>query len=176
MLKNNNVVNDLENELNIENIEAVAYCRTKKNNDLMTVIALENQKNAIREYADKNNIKIVEWYIDDGYSGVNDKRPAFQRMFDDLNNKKYNECKNVKMLLVHKIDRFARNLEIFSRYYGYLQLCKVDLNIVNFNCLNTTEGKMMLQMLVAISEYYKNDDSEFNNNEGVQLWTPNPKS
>lgn len=169
MLENNDVVNDLENELNVENIEAVAYCRANKNDGLMNVLALENQKNAIREYADNNNIKIVEWYIDDGYSGVNDKRPAFQRMFDDLNYAQYNHYENVKFVLVHKVDRFARNLEIFSRYYGYLQLCKVDLNIVNFNCLNTTEGKMMLQMLVAISEYYKNDDSEFNNNEGVQL-------
>lgn len=169
MLKNNNVVNDLENELNVENIEAVAYCRANKNDGLMNVLALENQKNAIREYADNNNIKIVEWYIDDGYSGVNDKRPAFQRMFDDL---KYNEFKNVKMMLVHKVNIFARNLELFTRYQGYLHLYNVNLNIVNFNCSNTPEGKMMLQMMVAYAEHLK-DDSEIDFaklcKKGVQL-------
>lgn len=175
MLKNNNVVNDLENELNVENIEAVAYCRANKNDGLMNVLALENQKNAIREYADNNNIKIVEWYIDDGYSGVNDKRPAFQRMFDDLSHADYNQHKDVKLVLVHKVDIFARNLEIFIRYNAYLQLSKVDLKVVDYGHLNTAEGRMLMNMLVAISEYYKNDDSEFNNNEGVQLWTPRQK-
>ena len=39
-------------------------------------------------YLEKNKeYKLVDYYIDDGYSGTNFDRPEFQRMLEDIKNK-----------------------------------------------------------------------------------------
>ncbi|MBR3003283.1 MAG: recombinase family protein [Clostridia bacterium] len=47
-----------------------------------------NQIQLIEEYAKKNNIQINKKYIDDGYSGINFARPAFEKMLKDIEQKK----------------------------------------------------------------------------------------
>ena len=47
-----------------------------------------NQKLIIDNYLEKNKeYKLVDYYIDDGYSGTNFDRPEFQRMLEDIKNK-----------------------------------------------------------------------------------------
>ena len=47
--------------------------------------SIENQKEYIEDYIhSKPEIKIVDFYVDDGYSGVNFDRPDFQRMLQDI--------------------------------------------------------------------------------------------
>ena len=55
------------------------------------------------DYAKRNNIVIVDSYIDRAISGTTDERESFQRMLKDSNNRKWN------YVLVYKLDRFARN-------------------------------------------------------------------
>ena len=43
-----------------------------------------NQMKLIKEYAKKNNIIIDKEYIDDGYSGINFSRPAFESMLKEI--------------------------------------------------------------------------------------------
>ncbi len=58
--------------------------------------SIENQKEYIEDYIhSKPEIEIVDFYIDDGYSGVNFNRPDFQRMLQDIKDKKIN-CVIVK--------------------------------------------------------------------------------
>lgn len=58
--------------------------------------SIENQKEYIEDYIhSKPEIEIVDFYIDDGYSGVNFDRPDFQRMLQDIKDKKIN-CVIVK--------------------------------------------------------------------------------
>lgn len=58
--------------------------------------SIENQKEYIEDYLQsKPEIRVVDFYIDDGYSGVNFDRPDFQRMLQDIKDKKIN-CVIVK--------------------------------------------------------------------------------
>lgn len=51
--------------------------------------SITNQKLIIDNYLENNKeYKLVDYYIDDGYSGTNFNRPEFQRMLEDIKNKK----------------------------------------------------------------------------------------
>lgn len=55
-------------------------------------------------YLEKNKeYKLVDYYIDDGYSGTNFNRPEFQRMLEDIKNKK------IDVILIKDLSRLGRN-------------------------------------------------------------------
>ncbi|MFV0538526.1 MAG: recombinase family protein, partial [Dysgonomonas sp.] len=46
---------------------------------------VSNQKSLVKEFLkNKDDIRIVKEYVDDGYSGSNFERPAFQMMLEDI--------------------------------------------------------------------------------------------
>ena len=80
---------------------AVIYARYSSNNQ--TEQSIEGQVHVCQDFAKRNDIVIVDSYIDRAISGTTDEREAFQRMLKDSNNKKWD------YVLVYKLDRFARN-------------------------------------------------------------------
>ena len=46
--------------------------------------SISNQRVMIREFAARNNITILEEYIDDGYTGINFNRPSFAKLMEDI--------------------------------------------------------------------------------------------
>lgn len=65
--------------------------------------SISNQRNYIMEYIRKyDNLMLVDEYIDDGYSGNTIDRPNFQRLLNDIENKKIN-C-----IIVKDQSRFGR--------------------------------------------------------------------
>ena len=64
-------------ESNTNQITAL-YCRLSQE-DLRAgeSLSIENQRLLLKEYADKNGFKNCQYYIDDGYSGVNKNRPEY---------------------------------------------------------------------------------------------------
>ena len=65
--------------------------------------SIVNQKSIIEEYCRNKDIEIVDYYIDDGYSGGNFDRPSFNRMLDDLNKKIIN------LVITKDISRLGRD-------------------------------------------------------------------
>ena len=61
------------------------YCRISLDdggdNESMSI---SNQKLMLKEFAEKNGMFQYEYYVDDGYTGRNFNRPAFQRMISDI--------------------------------------------------------------------------------------------
>lgn len=63
-----------------------------------------NQKSLLDQYIkERKDLKIYDYYIDDGYSGTNFERPDFIRMIQDVNAKK------VDSIIVKDLSRFGRN-------------------------------------------------------------------
>jgi len=71
-------------------------------------VSLDAQKEAIRAFASHNEIEIVEWF-EELETAAKTGRPIFNRMIACLKRRK------AEGLVVHKIDRFARNLTDYSR-------------------------------------------------------------
>jgi len=91
--------------IKISNWKVAAYLRlSKEDNDKMESNSIVSQREIIESFLSKNSdLELVDYYIDDGYSGTNFKRPDFERLLLDMKNKKIN-C-----IIVKDLSRFARN-------------------------------------------------------------------
>lgn len=65
--------------------------------------SISTQRMMLRRYADQNGLIVIDEYIDDGYSGTNFNRPAFQRMITDI------EAGHINCVVVKDLSRFGRN-------------------------------------------------------------------
>ena len=82
--------------------KAGIYLRLSKEDDNPNN-SISAQRDIILNYARKNNFNIVKEYIDNGWSGILDSRPALNEMiFDILKNK-------IDMLIVKDLSRLTRD-------------------------------------------------------------------
>ena len=61
------------------------YCRLSKDDGSNSEsLSIRTQKSMLMEYATRNGFGNCQYYVDDGYSGTNSDRPAFQELLDDI--------------------------------------------------------------------------------------------
>ena len=72
--------------------------------------SVTNQKSLLDEVVKKHRLSVYDVYIDDGFSGTNFDRPAFQRMIADI------EAKKVNMVITKDLSRLGRDY-IMTGYY-----------------------------------------------------------
>ena len=65
--------------------------------------SINNQKSLLTQYVKENNLRLIDIYIDDGYSGTNFDRPEFKRMIDDILKGKIN------MVITKDMSRLGRD-------------------------------------------------------------------
>lgn len=72
--------------------------------------SITSQRMIATTFAKMNNIAIYDEYVDDGYSGTNFDRPAFQKMINDIENGKINT------VITKDLSRLGRNYIITGQY------------------------------------------------------------
>lgn len=87
-----------------------------------------------------NDFELVDFYIDDGYTGLNTNRPSFQRLIKDVENSKINT------IITKDLSRLARN-SIDANYYIEIFFLEKILDIFQF--LIT----MILLKLILITKF-----------------------
>ncbi|MDR1703703.1 MAG: recombinase family protein [Clostridiales bacterium] len=100
---------------------AAAYIRLSVEDNHKKGDSVETQKSIIQDYLDANpELRLHDYYIDNGTTGTNFARPAFQKMLADAENGIIN-C-----VIVKDFSRFGRNM-IDTGYYieKYLPSLKV---------------------------------------------------
>ena len=83
-------------------IPTALYGRVSHDEQSKYGFSIANQIDRLREYAEKNNLVIVDQYIDEGFSAGSKKRPELQRMLGDLH--------RFELIIFTKLDRFTRNV------------------------------------------------------------------
>jgi len=126
---------------------AVAYARYSSDNQREESISA--QLRAIREYAAKHDIAIIREYIDEARSATTDDRPGFQEMVWDLKN-----GLKVDLVLVHKLDRFARNRYDAAIYRREIQKAGARLVAVDQPLDDSPEAVLLESFLEGLAEYY----------------------
>ena len=69
----------------MEKAQAAIYCRLSQDDgSLGESGSIQTQKAILTQYCQEHHMEIVDCYCDDGWSGTNFDRPAFQRMIGDI--------------------------------------------------------------------------------------------
>ena len=72
--------------------------------------SVQNQESLLREFVQQHRLSVYDTYIDDGWSGTNFDRPAFQRMIADI------EAKKVNMVITKDLSRLGRDYILTGHY------------------------------------------------------------
>lgn len=126
--------------------KAALYARYSSDNQRSE--SIDAQLRAMQNYCQQNHILIVETYIDEAKSSTTDHRPSFQKMIADSKYHQFN------IILVHKLDRFARNRYDSAVYKRELKKNGVSVHSVLENLDDSPESIMMESVLEGMSEYY----------------------
>ena len=113
------------------------YCRLSledgKDNESMSI---SNQKLLLKDYAEKNGMFNCKFYVDDGFTGRNFNRPAFQRMISDI------EAGRISCVITKDLSRLGRNyiesgsyMEVFFPKHNVRYIAITD----NYDSLNKQE-------------------------------------
>ena len=131
---------------------AVIYARYSSDNQREE--SIEGQIRECTAYAEKNGITIVKHYIDRAISAKTDNRPEFQQMIKDSDKKLFD------IVLVWKLDRFARNRYDSARYKTQLKKNGVKLMSATEIISEGPEGIILESVLEGYAEYYSADLAE----------------
>ncbi|MCD9063405.1 cassette chromosome recombinase CcrB [Staphylococcus saprophyticus] len=114
--------------------------------------SIDGQINQIKEYCNFHHFEVKDIYADRGISGKSMNRPALQRMLHDAN-KGHIDC-----VMVYKTNRLARNTSDLLKIVEDLHKQNVEFFSLSERMeVNTSSGKLMLQILASFSEFERNN-------------------
>ena len=119
-----------------------------------------NQKSLINNYISKeDNMKIIDYYVDDGYTGTDFNRPAFQEMMNDIKEKRINT------IIVKDLSRLGRNhLEVGRYIEDIFPIYNIRIIAINDNVDSFKRPESIQDLIIPIknliNESYARDISK----------------
>lgn len=126
--------------------KAVAYARFSSDNQRQE--SIDAQVRAIQDYCSKNDIQLTKIYQDEAMSATNDQRDQFLQMIDDAKKHEF------EYVIVHKLDRFARNRYDSAFYKRDLRNNGVRILSVLEHLDDSPESIILESVLEGMAEYY----------------------
>lgn len=131
---------------------AVIYARYSSSNQ--TEQSIEGQLRVCHEFAERENILILDTYIDRAMTGTNDNRADFQRMIKDSSKREWN------YVIVYKLDRFSRDKYATAVHKKTLKDNGVKLLSATECIPDTPEGIIMESLIEGMGQYYSEELSQ----------------
>lgn len=135
----------------MENKKVAIYCRVVSKNR----IEIKKQKEILKNYCNENNYKIYKIYIDNGYSGLDDNRPNYNKLLNDLKKNMFDT------IIVRDMSRLGRS---FIKLEKVIKL--LDNNNCNLICLNedfnskNAVGKILLRCISLLPNMIGGENDE----------------
>ncbi len=150
----------MNTNLNTDVYDADVYLRlSKEDGDKEESDSITNQRELILEFLkSREDIRIHEVRVDDGYSGVNFERPAFQQMLEDI------KAGKVNCVVTKDLSRFGRNhIEVgkyIEKIFPYLGVRFIAVND-NYDSLtnDTQTNNIIIPFKNLINDAYCRDIS-----------------
>ena len=133
-------------------MNGVIYARYSSDNQREE--SIEGQLRECKEFANRNDIAIVDTYIDRAFSAKTDNRPSFQKMIRDSAKNQFD------VIIVWKLDRFARNRYDSAHYKAQLRKNGVKVVSATEAISEGAEGIILESVLEGMAEYYSAELAE----------------
>ena len=136
-------------------MKTAIYIRVSTEDQAREGYSLEVQREYLESFAMREGYEVFKIYSDDGISAYSTRRPALQQLLADA------KAKRFELVLVHKIDRFSRNLKDLLMLVDELSSYGVGFKSATEPFDTTTSaGKLMFQQLGSFAEFERNRIAE----------------
>jgi site-specific DNA recombinase len=123
--------------------------------------SLDSQRHRLNSFLELKNVqdpswgKVVEAYVDDGYSAKDTNRPAYQRMMKDVHKGKIN------LILITDLSRLSRNILDFCLLLNDLKKHNAKfLSVKEQFDTSTPVGEMMVMNMINLAQFERKQTSE----------------
>ena len=76
-------------------------------------VSIETQRKVLKQYVSENNLIVYDEYVDEGWSGTNFEKSAFQQMMSDI------EAGKVNCVVTKDLSRLGRNSALTGLYINF---------------------------------------------------------
>ena len=137
----------VQNPVTMKIERVAAYVRVSHQEQKLHGLSLDAQRMKLTEFAETNDMKIVEWYVDEGVSGrkLIRNRPELQRMIQDAEKGKFDR------IIFIKLDRFFRSVAEYHECMKRITPVIWTTTEEEYD-LTTANGRMLVNMKLTIAE------------------------
>ncbi len=136
-------------------MNCILYARVSTDKQAQKELSIPAQLAAMRQFAKGNGWSVLEEYVDRGESARTMKRPELQKLIRFCAEKK-----SVDMVVVHKLDRMARNLPDYLTIKAELKKKGIRLVSMTENFEDSVTGRLLENIIASISEWYSGNLGE----------------
>lgn len=130
-------------------MNCLLYARVSTAKQAKRDLSIPSQIEAMKLYARQNGWKITGQFLDEGASAKTANRPELKRLIQHCK-----ENKQVDVVLIHKIDRLARNLVDYATIKAILKRKGIKLVSVSEPFDDNPVGNLLENIMASISEWY----------------------
>lgn len=134
---------------------AVIYARVSSDKQDVD-LSISAQLRALKEFATRNRLQIVQEFIDEAETGRTTARPAFREMVASARR----SPKPFDVILVWKYSRFARSREDSIVYKAVLRKNGVQVVSINEPFDDTPTGRLLEAIIESLDEFYSDNLGE----------------
>ncbi len=117
--------------------------------------SLDAQRRAIRAHCEAEGWQLVAEYVEEGVSASKESaaaRPEFRRLLADV------ETGRVDVVVVHKLDRFSRNLVVTVQSLARLERAGAAfVSLTEHIDMTTPTGRLMLGVFALFAQFYSDN-------------------
>lgn len=138
-------------------LRAACYARVSSAEQALKGYSIETQVATLKEYCDKNRMRIVDTYIDAGVSGSLSpmKRPAMKRLLDDIKKDK------IDVAVFVKLDRWFRSVKHYFQTQEILEKHGVEwVAALEDYDTRTANGRFSITVFLAVAQNEQERTSE----------------
>jgi DNA invertase Pin-like site-specific DNA recombinase len=130
-------------------MNCIIYARVSTDRQADRQLSIPARLQAAREHARRHEWDVLEEYVEPGCSGRTANRPVLHQLL--------NRCRQkpkVDVVLVHKIDRLARNVYDHATIRAFLRQRSVKLASVVEAVDDSVAGQLLENIMASIAEFY----------------------
>jgi DNA invertase Pin-like site-specific DNA recombinase len=135
-------------------MNVLLYARVSSHKQAEKDLSIGAQLRALRAFAHEQGWTVVAEFVDKAVSGRTARRPGLVKMLHKV------KRGGVDAVLVWKLDRLARNMEVSALIDGFFRTSDVKLISLHESFDDSPQGRFIARMFESLAEFYSNNLSQ----------------